>query len=53
MGSGRIDLMYDLDERREAEATEWEVMRRVSDSIHHKLVKIAVKDALEQHKPQW
>jgi hypothetical protein len=37
----------------EAEAIEREVMRRVSHTIHPELIKLAVKDAVEQRKPRW
>lgn len=45
--------MDDLDERREAEAIEKEMMRRISHTIHPEIIKVAVQDAIEQRKPQW
>ena len=35
------------------EAIEKEVMRRVGARTHPKIVKLAVKDALEPRKPRW
>jgi hypothetical protein len=37
----------------EADAIEREVMRRVSHTIHPDLIKLAVRDAVEQRKPRW
>jgi hypothetical protein len=32
---------------------ERDVMRRVSHAIHSELIKLAVRDAVEQRKPRW
>jgi hypothetical protein len=37
----------------EAEAIEKEVMQRVGHQIHPELIKLAVRDAVEQRKPRW
>jgi hypothetical protein len=37
----------------EAEAIEREVMQRVGHEIHPELIKLAIRDAIEQRKPRW
>jgi hypothetical protein len=37
----------------EFDAIEREVLRRISHTIHPELIKLAVRDALEQRKPRW